>query len=224
VDGLLFKSANLSSPLGIQICYTDKEKGQCPNHEVRNNMNTATSFFLLLTLCYYLTPAYGDTLREVELIDGSVIRAQVLSMDGKTYRLRSETLGEVEIPEFRVKAIRIPKTQSGTLQSQTTSSSPPPSQQQIEPIAADTNPTPPNSPPASIPSTGDLQHAFSQDPAAMSSILSMRDDPLVQSILNDDRLMQAIHSGNLGELINDPRIRALMSHPTIQNLSGQYGQ
>jgi hypothetical protein len=52
----------------------------------------------------------------------------------------------------------------------------------------------------------------------------MRDDPLVQSILSDDRLMQAIHSGNLGELINDPKIRALMSHPTVQDLGGKYGR
>ncbi len=188
-------------------------------------MNTSTSFFLLLTFCCF-TPAYGDSLREIELIDGSTIRAQVLSMDGKTYRLRSETLGEVEIPEYRVKAIRTPKAQSGALQQHNTATSTPTPQFQpeTEPTVADTQPSLPNSPPTAIPSTDDLQHAFSQDPAAMSRILSMRDDPLVQNILSDERLMQAIHSGNLGELINDPKIRALMSHPTVQDLGGQYGR
>ena len=58
----------------------------------------------------------------------------------------------------------------------------------------------------------------------MSKILSLQDDPLVQSILSDDRLMQSIHSGNLGALMNDPKIRALMSHPTVQDLGGQYGR
>ena len=58
----------------------------------------------------------------------------------------------------------------------------------------------------------------------MSKILSLQDDPLVQDILRDERLMQAIHAGNLGALMNDPKIRALMSHPTVRDLGGQYGR
>ena len=58
----------------------------------------------------------------------------------------------------------------------------------------------------------------------MNKILSLQDDPLMQSILSDEQLMQAIHSGNLGALMNDPKIRALMSHPTVQDLGGQYGR
>ena len=186
-------------------------------------MKTSTSFFLLLTLCC-LTPAYGDSLREVELIDGSVIRAQVLSMDGKTYRLRSETLGEVNIPEYRVKAIRMPETKSEAFQQHNTATSTQQFQPETEPVITNTNPTPPNSPPTVIPSAGDLQQAFSQDPAVMSKILSLQDDPLMQDILGDEHLMQAVHSGNLGELINDPKIRALMSHPTVRDLGSQYGR
>lgn len=187
-------------------------------------MNIIISSFFLLTFCCLLTPAYGDPLCEVELIDGSVIRAQILSMNGKTYRLRSEALGEVEIPEYRVKAIRTPKTQSGPPQEHQATSTPQQSQEEIAPTVADDQSLPAHSPPTTIPSTSDLQHAFTQDPAAMSSILSMRDDPLVQRILSDERLMQAIHSGNLGELMSDPKIRALMNHPTVRGLGSQYGR
>ena len=186
-------------------------------------MKTSTSFFLLLTLCC-LTPAYGDSLREVELIDGSVIRAQVLSMDGKTYRLRSETLGEIEVPEYRVKAIRTPHAQNTSPQQHATITPDVQSQNETTPIVTDTAPTLSNSPPTAIPSAGDLQQAFSQDPAAMSKILSLQDDPLMQDILRDEHLMQAVHSGKLGELINDPKIRALMSHPTVRDLGSQYGR
>jgi hypothetical protein len=187
-------------------------------------MNTVIPSFLLLTFCCFLTPAYGDPLREVELIDGSVIRAQVLSMDGKTYRLRSETLGEVEIPEYRVKAIRVPEARSETLQQHDTATAPRQSRQETEPAIPDTNAAVPDFLPATIPSTSELQNAVTQDPAAMSSILSMRDDPLVQSILSDDRLMRAIHSGNLAELMNDPKVRALMDHPTVRGLGSRYGR
>jgi hypothetical protein len=187
-------------------------------------MKTSPFFFFLLTLYSSFTPAYGDSLREVELVDGSVIRAQVLSMDGKTYRLGSETLGEVEIPEYRVKAIRAPKTASVSPQQHGASTPAAQSQNETDPLVADTDPALASSPPSAIPSPGDLQQAFSQDPAAMSRILSLQEDPLVQSILSDDRLMQSIHSGNLGALMNDPKIRALMNHPTIRDLGGQYGQ
>ena len=188
-------------------------------------MKTSTFFFLLLTFHYSFTPAYGDSLREVELIDGSVIRAQVLSMDGKTYRLRSETLGEIEISEYRVKAIRTPKAESASPQPHsTTAPTIQPQSSESEPYVVDNNPPVSSSPPVAIPSAGDLQQAFSQDPAVMNKILSLQDDPLVQDILQDERLMQAIHSGNLGALMNDPKIRALMNHPTVRNLGGQYGR
>ncbi|MBM4256388.1 MAG: hypothetical protein FJ147_10860 [Deltaproteobacteria bacterium] len=185
-----------------------------------------TRFFALSLLTFFcsFTSAYGSSLRDVELIDGSVIRAQVLSMDGKTYRLRSETLGDVEIPEYRVKAIRGAKAKSAPTQSDKTSATTQQWQPETAQSVTDTGALPSSSPPAVIPSTNDLQQAFSQDPAAMNSILSMRDDPLVQSILSDERLMQAIHSGNLGELMNDPKIRELMSHPTVRGLGRQYGR
>jgi hypothetical protein len=186
-------------------------------------MRLIISFLFPIIFFWFFSSAYGGSLREVELVDGSVIRAQVLSMDGKTYRLRSETLGEVEIPEYRVKAIRSPKAQGGTPQPHSTTTSPQQSQQEIVPTVADSPSIPANSPPMAIPSSGDLQRAFTQDPAAMSSILSMRDDPLVQSILSDERLMQAIHSGNLGELMNDPKIQELMNHPTVRGLGSQHG-
>ena len=131
-------------------------------------MNTATSFIFLLTFCCFFTPAYGDSLREVELVDGSTIRAQVLSMDGKTYRLRSETLGDVDIPEYRIKAIRMPRAQNTSPHQRATTTPAVQSQNETPPTVADTNPVP-ASPTITTPSAGDLQQAFSQDPAAMNN-------------------------------------------------------
>jgi len=169
------------------------------------------AFFFLLTLCGFPLSAHGGTLREIELTDGSVIRAEVVSMNGQTYRLRSDALGEVEIPESRVSAIRTLATSIPSQPSNTV--------------------TPVNEPyPAGAPSmltspssVDDLQQAFSQDPATLNEILSLQDDPLMQSILRDERTMQAVQSGDLGALLNDPKIRALMNHPTVQGLTGKYG-
>jgi hypothetical protein len=58
----------------------------------------------------------------------------------------------------------------------------------------------------------------------MEKILSLQGDPLVKSILDDADTMRAIEAGDIGPLLNDPKIRALMSHPTVQGLSGKLGQ
>ena len=174
-------------------------------------MKFSAILFLLALLGFPLL-ASGDTVREIELTDGSILRAEVISMSNGAYRLRSDTLGEIEIPELRIKAIRSPKVEAA------------PPQRGPEPEMASSTAirVPPALAPA--PSAEGLQQVFQQDPAAMEKILSLQDDPLVKSILDDADTMRAIEAGDLGTLLNDPKIRALMSHPTIQGLSGKLGQ
>lgn len=171
---------------------------------------------MYLRVCLFLfllsnlpAPAYSSTLREVELIDGSIIQAEVLSMDGKVYQLRSETLGTIAVPEHQVKAIRSPG--ETLVRPQITSEPPSRSSSSL------TTPT-------LTPSANDLPQVLSQDPAAMNKILSLQNDPLMQQILSDENTMRAVQAGDLGTLLNDPKIRALMNHPTIRELSDLYGQ
>ncbi len=165
---------------------------------------------LLAMFCSSLS-AYGETLRELELTDGSTIRAEIVSMSNGVYRVRSEALGEIEIPEHRIKAIR-------------SSEEEPTAKTRMETEPEETFTSPTETTPAPAPSTEDLQQVFQQDPAAMEKILSLQGDPLVQSILDDADTMRAIEAGDIGTLLNDPKIRALMSHPTVRDLSGKYGQ
>jgi len=165
--------------------------------------------FLLAVFCSPLS-TYGETLREIELTDGSILRAEIVSMSNGVYRLRSDALGEIEIPEHRIKVIRsLEEPITGT-------------QMDTESEAIFSLPTATIPPPA--PSTEDLQQVLQQDPAAMEKILSLQGDPLVQSILDDADTLRAIEAGDIGTLLNDPKIRALMSHPTVRDLSGKYGQ
>lgn len=170
-------------------------------------------FLLTLVFCGLPFFAYGETVREVELVDGSIIRAEVLSMDGKTYRLRSDTLGTIAVPEYRVKAVRsLAASSESSVHSQ------------VAPESTFSPTAPPVAMPAPTPSSTDLQQTLSQNPAAMSKILSLQDDPLMQQVLGDVNTMRAVRAGDLGALMRDPNVRALMNHPTIRELSGQYGQ
>jgi hypothetical protein len=167
--------------------------------------------FIFATVCSPLL-ASGETTREIELTDGSIIRAAVVSMSRGVYRLRSDLLGEIEVPEQRIKAIRSPEAEAATPRRDGE-----PEAESYAPVA--TFPTP-----APTPSAEDLQQRLQQDPRALEKILSLQNDPLVQSILQDPGTMQAIEARDLGTLLNDPKIRDLMSHPTVQGLSHEQGQ
>ena len=131
-------------------------------------------------------------------------------MDGKVYRLRSDTLGTITVPEDQVKAIRSP---GETIV-----------RPQITPEPIPSTSSSPLATPTPTPSANDLQQVLSQDPAAMNKILSLQNDPLMQQILSDENTMRAVQAGDLGTLLNDPKVRALLNHPTVRELSDQYGQ
>jgi hypothetical protein len=172
-------------------------------------MRFSCILFIVATVCSPLL-ASGETVREIELTDGSIIRAEVVSMRQGVYRLRSDLLGEIEVAEQRIKAIRSPEVEAAAPRLDRE-----PEGESYAPVATFATPAP-------TPAAEDLQQRFQQDPRALEKILSLQNDPLVQSILQDPGTMQAIEARDLGTLLNDPKIRALMSHPTVQELSREH--
>ncbi len=134
--------------------------------------------------------AEAGQLQDIELSDGSIVRAEVVSMDNETYVLRSETLGRIEMP-----AVKISSISSGKATPQSNAISP--STVQIDGI----------------------RKSIINDPEAMNKIQSLQNDPVVQNILIDADTMRAISAGDLGTLMNDPKIKALMQHSTVQELT-----
>lgn len=162
---------------------------------------------LLALLCFPVSAqgdAVQDAVREIELTDGSRIQAEVLSLSQGVYTLRSESLGEIRIPAEKIKTIRLAGTED-------TSSS-----------------TRPESTPAANSQLSNMQLSIMQNPANVDKILSLQEDPLVQSILqsilNDAETMKAVEAGDIGTLLANPKIQELMGHPTIKGLSQQYGE
>src|SRR5262249_26108784 len=130
-------------------------------------MRFSSILFILATVCSPL-PASGETMREIELTDGSIIRAEVVSMSRGIYRLRSDTLGEIEVPEQQIKP-----TGSSRVK-------PAPPRTNVNP---EKKPPPPGKPPpapAPAAAAEDLQKVSKQAPAAMEKILSLQNDPLMQ--------------------------------------------
>ncbi len=115
-------------------------------------ITTPLLFFLLRSLP---VSVYAGAVREVELSDGSVLQAEVVGMRHGAYQLRSSTLGEFEVPESQVVAIRTPHSEPA----------PAPASEWDGDVASP-------QPQQNLPAAGALQQALTQDPAALNKILS----------------------------------------------------
>ena len=61
-------------------------------------------FFLVLALS--LSIAHAGEVREIELIDGSSITGEVLSLSSGVYTIKSNSLGTIKLEEAKIRSIR----------------------------------------------------------------------------------------------------------------------
>ena len=141
-----------------------------------------------LLLCLPLM-ASAEPVQNIELTDGSMVRAEVLSLNDGVYSLRSDTLGEVQIAAEKIRAIGTPPMANTAAAGG--------KNEAIEGI----------------------RNSMLNDAQAMGKIESLRDDPLVKNILNDEATMRAISAGDINSLMNDPKIKALMENSTVRDLA-----
>jgi hypothetical protein len=64
-----------------------------------------------------------------------------------------------------------------------------------------------------------LQEQMAADPATVSAVAALQDDPDVQAILSDPALLAALRDGNLEALLSNPKIARLASDPRVQDIT-----
>jgi hypothetical protein len=154
-------------------------------------MNQACKLLLLVGALIPVSVTAGPV-QNVELSDGSRVRAEVISLDQGVYTLRSESLGKIRIPATRIRSIS----------------------------AGDVTSTAATAPTASENAQIDeVRRSLAQDPNIMGNIQTLQNDPLVKDVLNDEATMRAIQAGDLDTLMNDPKIKALLAHPTVRGIT-----
>lgn len=168
------------------------------NHAGRdpNRMSRAGWVGLGLILVHGGLAAEG---RVVELRDGSVLVGELVGVDGGHYRIRTPVLGEVELPESEVLAIRSaagapapsPSTSSGSSDLQGVMAS--------------------------------IQRQMAGDPALADAVTALQGNPEIQAVLADPAFTGLILSGNVAALGADPRFLQLMADPAVQALIGRIG-
>lgn len=140
------------------------------------------------------------------LNDGSQILGEVVSLKGGNYRVKTNSLGEVDLKQGDVKLIRY--GQAAATQAPNVAA----------PVAS-------NGLSASNPQLASMfqgvQQRITSNPEMMQQIQSMAQDPTLQAILNDPEIKRALESGDFASLMANPKIHQLMNHSTVKQITQQ---
>lgn len=150
----------------------------------------------------------ADDLTRFELDDGSVIVGEPLGLTDGVFRIRTQTLGDIDIEVTRIRRM----------------------QQAGADAAADGNAagadafgaTGNNAAPAGYASQIQaLQQSMVSDTGIMESIMALQQDPELRQAMQDPELMGLITSGNVEALRNHEAFGRLMNHPGIRAIIEQ---
>ena len=153
-------------------------------------LKTCISIFLLLWVVS--SASHAGVVSKIELLDGSVIQAEIISFSNGVYKLRSKMLGTLSVAEDRVQSIRPNKSQIPGTPAQLETADPPVGQK-----------------------VQGLQQKLTSDPKTMEMLLDLGNDPSMIGVLNDKALMRAIQQGNLSTVIKNPKIQKLMKSKAV---------
>ena len=154
--------------------------------------STIVCFFILIAFVPG-TAAAGESV-QIQLIDGSMVSGKITSFREGVYTLRSESLGTIIIDESQIKLIRMDS--HGTAP--------------WEPV---------NAPNGSVDNTiQTLQQSMTQNPQIMELIQTLQNDPEIQSLIQDEGIMDAVNAGDINTLMSNPEFIKIFENPSIQQI------
>lgn len=169
----------------------------CKNPFCRGIAIRLLTIFVLIFVGAITSNVSAGGIGEVELIDGSVIRGQIISSEGGSYTLKSDTLGTVRIEASKIRAIRFKPSSTRNEKRQDTM---------------------PNSGEAHVQV---LQQLLLGDQEILHMILSLVNDPDIQVILEDPSIIEAVNRGDIEALSSNPKFMKLLDNPAIQEITGK---
>ena len=143
-------------------------------------------------MLYMVLPAvvHAGEVREIVLSDNSVIVGELVSLENGIYKIKTKSLGILEVKEEKIKTIG---SKSDLMTGQVTESG----QQEILAI----------------------QQRMIADGSVMQQIQDLENDPDFQEILQDEAVMQAINSGDFNALMTNPKIMKLMEKSSVKEIN-----
>jgi hypothetical protein len=145
-----------------------------------------------LVLIFSTATAYAGEIRNIEMIDGSVITGEVLSLSAGMYTVRSDSLGTIKLEESKVRAVRAwSNADSGSRR---------------------------DNPSGSAGEARSLQEKMMNDQEIMGMIQSLQGDPEFKKVLEDPEVMKAVNAGDVTALMANPQFLKLLNNATVQDI------
>ncbi len=152
--------------------------------------------FFLLLVCFSQT-AFGAQVCEIELIDGSAVRGELISRSEGIYAVQSKSLGLLKVKESEIRVIRFVSHGSETPRKNEIVTG---SERKVSPEIKS------------------LQESMMQDPEVMEKVMSLQNDPQMQELLKDPEFMKAINSGDISTLMSNPKFLELLNNPQVKEI------
>jgi hypothetical protein len=144
---------------------------------------------------------FSAEVSEIYLDDGSVLRAEIVSLRDGVYTLRSASMGEFTLDATRV-------SQVGS--------------RQADQSAPDQSTRQPFSSPADFQAkVASTQAAIMNDPEAMQAVMAMASDPEFKKFTEDPEAVAALKAGDTAALLKNPQFRAMMEDPKMQGIAAR---
>ena len=154
---------------------------------------------IFLTVLLTISILTADTAEsaEIELVDGSLVYGEIVSLKNGIYTIDSGSMGSLKISKSKIRAIRF-RSQGVNKDVRKNS--------QITEKSSDFQ---------------DIQKSLLADESIFTIILSLQNDPKIQEILKDPETMKAVQSGDIQSLMANPKFMELLNHPKIKAINKQ---
>jgi len=151
--------------------------------------------FLTMLPAISICTAHAGEPAEIELVDGSVVYGEIVSLKNGVYTIDSDSMGSVKIGKSKIRVIRF-RSQGMNMDVRENS--------QKTDKSSDIQ---------------DVQKSLLEDQDIFKIILSLQDDPKIQEILKDPETMRAVQSGDIQSLMSNPKFMELLNHPKFREIN-----
>jgi hypothetical protein len=159
--------------------------------EDKMKIGVAWFFLILMTLSGNL---FAGQFSDIELVDGGMIRGEIISRSDGVYVVKSDSLGTLKVKESEIRVIRVGS--AGATEKEIVSATKRAAASEIQ----------------------SLQQSMTNNDEVMGLVMSLQNNPKMQALLKDPEVMKAVSAGDITTLMANPKFMELLNNPEIKEI------
>lgn len=164
-------------------------------------------FVAAICVFVIVNSAFCAQKKEILLQDNTIIYGEVIGLENGIYKIKTQDMGLLTVSEEKVMSIKN-KPAGNNIVNQDINNL------QFTPK----NPADPKAVEAGVDA---LKNKMQSDPATMSSIADLQNDPEFMALITDPEIMSAVNSGDINALNSNPKFIKVMNNSKIRQINNQ---